>query len=327
VTAMREALPEADLVVLRRGESTQPMDAFEAAGAKVVATMGELLQARPDLAVVASPATLHLSHVLDLVDHVPALLIEKPLAASLEDAREVEAAVSRTGVKAVLGYHLRFSPTVLAVVSEVEATCGEVLGFDLRVGQALEAWRPGSDVLSSVSARRDLGGGVLLELSHELDALRYLVGACTRLRATLDTRGAPTDGLVESVADIWIQTSSRASGHVHLDMVSDPPFRMWRILGSDAIVEADLLSGEVWSKRANGEPRMVFKGPQTERAVAEANLVDHVLAVWRGVGEPKCTLADGVAALALIEASLESAASGGLAVSVSSVEELEDRWT
>lgn len=327
MAALREALPEADLVVLRRAESTQPTDALEAAGAKIVTTMGALLRTHPDLAVVASPATLHLNHVQDLVDHVSTLLIEKPLAATLEDAREVEVAVSKTDANAVVGYHLRFSPTVLAAVSEVEATCGEVLGFDLRVGQALRAWRPGADLSSSVSARRDLGGGVLLELSHELDALRYLVGAGTRLRATLDTRGAPTDGFVESVADIWIQTPSLASGHVHLDMVSDPPFRRWRILGSDAIVETDLLSGEVWIISADGEPRLIFKGPQAERSVAEANLINHVLAVWRGTHEPRCTLADGVAALALVEASRESAASGGLAVRVAGVENPENRWT
>lgn len=321
MTAMRQALPGANLVVLRRAESSQPTDILNAAGAKIVSTMEELLRARPDLAVVASPATLHPSHVLNLVDYVSTLLIEKPLAATLEGAREIEAAVSRTDAKAVLGYHLRFSPTVLAAVSEVEAFCGEVVNFELSVGQALDTWRLGADSSSSVSARRDLGGGVLLELSHELDALRYLVGAGTKLKATLDTRGAPTDGLVESVADIWIQTSSRTSGHVHLDMVSDPPFRTWRILGSDAVVEADLLRGEVWRKNSDGEAGMVFKGPQGERAIAEANLIQHVLDVWRGTHQPQCTLADGVAALAMVEASRESAASGGLAVSVATVKE------
>lgn len=327
MAAMRHALPQADLVVFRRAESTQPTETLKAAGAKIVSTMEELLRSRPDLAVVASPATLHPSHVLDLVDHVSTLLIEKPLAASLEGACEIEAAVSRANAKAVLGYHLRFSPTVLAALSEVKASCGEVLDFELSVGQALETWRPGADSSSSVSARRDLGGGVLLELSHELDALRYLVGAGTRLRATLDTGGAPTDGCVESVADIWVQTSSRTSGHIHLDMVSDPPFRTWRVLGSDTTVTADLLSGEVWSEGNDGLARMVFKGPRSEREVAEANLIEHVLDVWRGACQPRCTLADGIAALALVEASHESAASGGLVVRVATMQESVDRWT
>lgn len=327
MSALRAALPGSDLVVLRRAESTQPVEALEAAGAMVVSTMADLLQTEPDLAVVASPAPLHLIHVLDLVDRVPTMLVEKPLAANLDEAREVVAAVTRAETKVVVGYHLRFSPTVLAAAFEIESSCGEVVSFDLRIGQALESWRPGVDASSSVSARRDLGGGVLLELSHELDALGYLVGAGARARASLDSRGAHTDGLVETVADVWIQTVAGASGRIHLDMVSDPPFRIWNIAGTDSSVEIDLLSGEVWTRRPNGECELKFQGPGEERAIAEANLIEHVLDVWRGTDVPRCTLDDGVAALGLVEASLASAASGGRDVRVRGSEELGNRWT
>ena len=102
-----------------------------------------------------------------------------------------------------------------------------------------------------MTARQELGGGVLLELSHELDGLRFVLGDVVSCSARLRRDGAPTDGLVDTVADLDIELASGIQGHVHLDMVSEEPFRTWTVPGTDGTLTADLLQGTITRIRRN----------------------------------------------------------------------------
>ena len=64
---------------------------------------------------------------------------------------------------------------------------GKIFSVRCEVGQNLMYWRKDRDYRSSVTANRNLGGGVLLELSHELDYLSWIFGPCKWVRAMLAT--------------------------------------------------------------------------------------------------------------------------------------------
>ena len=167
---LRELRPDADFLVLSRSQS---------AGLNGVTTnsFDDLLTFAPDAVVLAGPATTRqdvLSHLGDL--EVP-FFIEKPLGHSLSEAIAVVDLLGPAVEQSQLGYNLRFSESLIAFREIVRAgRVGRVLRFSAETGQYLPDWRPGKDYRESVSARANLGGGVLLELSHEIDYLRWIFG-------------------------------------------------------------------------------------------------------------------------------------------------------
>ena len=74
-------------------------------------------------------------------------------------------------------YNLRFSPSLLEFKKQLqEKIIGNIYSVRSEIGQYLPSWRPDFDYRMSVSANESLGGGVLLELSHEVDYLRWIFG-------------------------------------------------------------------------------------------------------------------------------------------------------
>jgi predicted dehydrogenase len=188
---------------------------------------------------------------------------------------------------------------------------GELRGFRLEIGQRLTQWRRGIDPRASVTARQELGGGVLLELSHELDGAALLFDAIVEVEAELGYRGAPTDGTVETVADLTLRSAAGVVGQVHLDMVSAVPFRRWSVIGTSGTLTADLLAGRIILSGPDvpGEKVLLNVEPG-ERDRAESRLITNLLDISAGRAAPGCTGAHGIAALAVVDASRSSAAEG-----------------
>ena len=131
-------------------------------------------------AIVCSSPKNHygdLMLALKLTDNV---LIEKPLCAEIEEAVFVEQFLKHQPNKNVfVGYNLRMDDCFLRLELAIRRReFGKIIMAKLGVGQNLSMWRPERDYRLSVSASRTEGGGVLLELSHEIDAMLQLFGHC-----------------------------------------------------------------------------------------------------------------------------------------------------
>ena len=307
---LRRALPGAQLVVVRRPDSRQPTASLREIDAEITHDLAAALRREVDLAVVASPATSHEAHVSALLACGVPTLVEKPLAHSHPAAHNLAVRADGSGVPLVVGYHLRVTETIVALRRLLlDGLIGQVRSFDLRVGQHLASWRPAMPAGRSVSARADLGGGVLLELSHELDALLWLLGPVESVAAILGHDGAPTDGAVDTIADLELRMLSGIEGGVHLDMVSDPPFRRWRLVGERGSLVADLLAGTVQLRRGDAT-RELHRSASGERDRAERRVIEDLLGVVAGKPTQLCTPGEAVGVLELIEAARRSASSG-----------------
>jgi predicted dehydrogenase len=310
LAALRDRLPDADIVVVRRPGSHRGPDGLVALGARVVDDLDAALSPRPDLAVVAGPAPRHREVAERLLDAGADLLVEKPLAATLADGVAIAAAARRAGRGVLLGYHLRWSDTPTTLVRMVrDGSVGEVTHVDLRVGQHLAQWRPDVAPLDTVSARAELGGGVLLELSHEIDAALQISPSIIEVAAHLRHDGAPTDGAVDTVADLELTGPGGLRGTVHLDMVSTAPFRTWTVTGSGGRVVADLIAGRVTLERPGRDPEVVEAAP-AERDRAEQRLIADFVGPATGATEPRCGTAEGIAVLEVVEAARRSHETG-----------------
>ncbi|MBY0407388.1 MAG: Gfo/Idh/MocA family oxidoreductase, partial [Rickettsiales bacterium] len=129
-----------------------------------------LAEFTPDYVVVCTATAQHAAslHTLKAHNYRGKLLVEKPLFAS---AKESEAPYPFT---AHVAYQLRFHPVIQEARKRMK---GEpVHSAHVYVGQHLSQWRPHRATKETYSAHAAQGGGVMRDLSHELDLVQYLFG-------------------------------------------------------------------------------------------------------------------------------------------------------
>jgi predicted dehydrogenase len=131
----------------------------------------------PDYAVVASGTARHPEEIAQLAagGFTGTLLVEKPLCHKVCDLAPARFAGS------FVAYNLRCHPMIVRL-RELLAT-EKILSVQAYVGQYLPLWRPGRDYRTVYSADKSAGGGVLRDLSHELDLLNWLLGGWRSLTA------------------------------------------------------------------------------------------------------------------------------------------------
>lgn len=205
-----------------------------------------------DAALLCNPAPFHIQTALQLAKQGTDLFIEKPLSNSIEGVDELLQICEQKKLVLMMGFYLRFHPTLLVARQLLDQNkLGKILFFRSEVGQSLSDWRPTQDSRLSVSGQRILGGGVVLELSHELDYARWLLGEVRTLQAQT-CRLTELGSDVEDAADILLEFESGATGSIHLDMIQRPSVRNFKIVGSEGTLCGNLKTGEL-SLFVNGQ--------------------------------------------------------------------------
>jgi predicted dehydrogenase len=170
---IRESLPSAEIMIFRhqRTNSIPKLANF------VACSIDEVRKFSPEVAVIANPAPFHLKISMVLATLGCHLLIEKPISDTPDGVLELVKSCRAAEVICQVGYNMRYLPSLLRFRDFINAgLIGRPLAVRCEVGQYLPCWRPEADYKKGVSANRRLGGGVLLELSHEVDYLRWMFG-------------------------------------------------------------------------------------------------------------------------------------------------------
>lgn len=256
------------------------------------------MKAQPDLVVITTPASSHAIHLEEIVSQAKQILIEKPIAASLADALKIQKITSSAKCHVVLGYNLRFMQSLAAVTSALaERKIGKPLHLCMNVGQDLSAWRPKRAVETTVSAKREAGGGVLRELSHEIDLLRLLFGQISHVNL-ITGRQKYTTFDVEDTAMINVLFSEPQTvlGSLNMDFTRRDPTRKLELIGEDGTLKWDLLKGTVIFADELGK---------TKLAEYKNDIKTTYTRMWQaflaGNFSQFCTVENGVEILRLIE--------------------------
>lgn len=242
---LRRIEPAADITVWHPHSRPGQSEEGTIEADRVVYRLDDALDAKVDMALVTCPASLHVEVGLALADRGIHLFVEKPLSDSLDRVHELLDLCRRRGLVLMVGYVLRFyRPLQVMRAALVGGRIGRPTTIVAEAGRYLPDWRPGRDYRTSVSAKRDLGGGVVLELSHELDYVRWLLGEVRAVSARV-AHLSELDIDVEDTAEITLQFESGAIGGVHLDMVRRPATRGCRVVGTEGTLTWDGMSHAV----------------------------------------------------------------------------------
>lgn len=259
---------------------------------------------RPDIAVIANASPAHVSTAHLLADAGAHLFIEKPLSDRMDGIASLLEKCERRRLVTLVAYTLRFLPVMLRT-RQLLPLIGAPLFLSADVGQYLPDWRPNQDYRQGVSARRDLGGGALLELSHEIDYVRWLLGEPDSVFAATSRSGL-IEVDVEDSADLLLSYSG-ARARIHLDFLERGKSRRCRIVGSEGTLETDLIAGTVSLLKAGAsEPVMERPAAADPYKASLAHFLD-CAATGATTAAP---LADGAATMRLIEAARRAAEKG-----------------
>lgn len=251
---------------------------------------------------------MHLSDVIATISVTNSLLIEKPITTSVRDAIILRNILLENSKKSGVGYHLRFSETVMALRTILaDPKHDSIQSISLHYSQRLSLWRSGVDPAKSVTARAELGGGVLLELSHEIDALQFLIGPIKRvLTSEMRFDGAPTDGAVETLVNFSGSCARDTRFQIHLDMLGSPPKRIWDFNFEKVTIRADLLSGEIIELSERDGTKFVHRSGKDERNFAEKSMLTSFIKSPYSLPDEFCTLSQAITVMQVIESVRES---------------------
>lgn len=171
------------------------------------------------------------------------VLVEKPLFSKVEDTDV------RGFKKVVVGYNLRFHPLILKLRKLL--TGKRILTAQTYVGKNLADWRPGVDYRKSYSAFKDHGGGVLRDLSHELDYMNWLLGGWSSVAAV----GGHYSRLAINTDDaycVMMKTKRCQNVLVQMNYIDHTGHRAMIFNSDDLTIKVDLIQNwiEVNGKRS-----------------------------------------------------------------------------
>ena len=153
-------------------------------GIPVEQDVAQALSRRPDLVLVCTPASTHVELTLKALQAGAHVFVEKPLSVSLEAIRPLIERRNGDGRMVQVGYNLRYHPAMKAAKQALDSgRLGKVLAADAEFGLYLKKWWPGRDYRSSYMATAEEGGGLLLDVSHEIDLMIWFLGPVREVTA------------------------------------------------------------------------------------------------------------------------------------------------
>ncbi len=260
----------------------------------------------PEIAavIIASSTDTHADLILRAAKARKAMFCEKPVDLSLARARACAEAVRSTGIKCLIGFQRRYDPTFASLKERIDD--GEIGEPEMLIVTSRDPGAPPVDYIKR-------SGGIFKDmLIHDFDIFRWIIG--DEAATVYATGSCLTDPEIETAGDIDATAVTIRTRHGHLAQINtirraaygyDQRFE---VIGSKGMLQAgNHRPTEVvlWSSGAITADKPEHFFLERYRA-AYASEMAHFFDVLAGHAEPRTTIDDGVAALALAEAATTS---------------------
>jgi predicted dehydrogenase len=284
-----------------------------------------LAEIRPEGVVVATPNATHAQITIDCLEGRAAVLVEKPIADTLEDGRRICAASQAAGLPVLVGHQRRHNPIMRKARAIVASGA---------LGQPVSAtvmctWRKPRDYFDVAWRRQKGGGPILINLIHDIDLMRHLYGEIDSVQALASN--AVRGFEVEDTAVAALRFRNGALGTVTVSDSTTAPWN-WDLSAGEAErfprqdIDAHFYSGtegsltlprlQVWRYRPDEGAAQGWQDPLTmERTAVHTGCpyteqLRHFAALVQGREAPVCSALDGLRTLEATLAVTEAAAAG-----------------
>lgn len=200
---------------------------------------------KPDIVFITNPTSMHIKSGIAAGENKCHIFMEKPLSNNLENVEGLLNLVKRERLVTLMGCNMRFHPIILKIRELVQnQVLGKALSFSVTCGSYLPEWRPWQDYSKSYSASKELGGGVVLDLIHEIDYARYLFGDFKAFKSIIG-KSSNLNIETEDYADIILKTDKGISGSIHLDYFRRQSKRQINVTFENGTLCADLINNNL----------------------------------------------------------------------------------
>ena len=299
---VRALLPDSKIIIVRSGKSKKLEE--EKYADRVFFSLKDAIDYGISAAILASPANYHIEQAIDLMKNDIHVFIEKPLSNCLKKTKKLLDIQSQSNSIGLLGYCLRYSQSGIKFKNNLKQNkMGKLLHVHVDCGSYLPFWRKGKDYKKTVSAQFKLGGGVLLELSHELDYINWFFGKMKNVYAKLQNSGT-LDIDVEDSADLIFESEKGYVVSVHLDFNSQNNRRSCKTIWSKGSLTWDVNGNKVIWKLINGEVKEeIF---ENDKNLLYIEQMKHFFDCIYNKKRPLVSFCDGVNVLNMVESAKKS---------------------
>jgi len=247
----------------------------------------ELLKLRPDIVSVATPTLSHRQATLDCLEAGANVLVEKPIANGLEDARIMAARAREFGLKLMVGHIKRFNPAVIALKKAIDdKKIGHIVSISTkRVG-------PYNPRIRDVGIIMDLG-------VHDIDILHFILGH--KARRVYASAGSTIPTAAEDHATLMLGFENGYSAVIETNWLTPHKVREISVVGTEGIAEADLIECSLTLHDKDW-----VRSAKVERAEPLRKELEHFIDCVERNREPLVSGEDGMAALSVALAAIES---------------------
>lgn len=263
-----------------------------------------------DAAIVCSPTSYHIPHAIQLAERGIHILMEKPLAHNLEGLDELKMAVDANNVTIMLAYIFRFSPLTAKVRELLEqGAIGKPLFARGEFSEFLPDWHPYEDYRSFYMAEKSQGGGSILDQSHIMDLVHYLLGGFSSVYA-LNGNLSSLEVNADDYSELLVTLKNGVVASIHTDMFGHDHKKQLEIKGENGNIYWSSTDNLVTVYDAKSKAKHVYKKFPADFNLNYIAEMMHFIACCRGEETPRATLQDGIETMELILAAYRSVDSG-----------------
>jgi len=215
-----------------------------------------------DCVLICTPPSSHIDIALRAVNSGSNVFIEKPLSINMDRVNELQELKNKNNIHVFVGYNFRFNKGINLIKKIVEQEkFGKILHMSSYFGQYLPDWKPEQDFKDNYTAWKKLGGGIVLDSSHEIDYLTWMFGKPKSIQSDyIQTDLFPSD--TEAICDVILKFEKNILGTIHMDYVRRVYRRTLELLCENAVIEWSLSKNEIrifdvaldsWNINSTGE--------------------------------------------------------------------------
>ena len=250
-------------------------------------------QHRSDGVFICNPTSLHLPVAMIAAEAGFPIFLEKPVSHNLKDIDKLIRLIKQKKLIVEVGYQFRYEPKLNQLKKNLD-NIGKIETVEIISSSYLPDWRPETDYRQNYAAKKELGGGVLLDLSHEIDYAVWLFGKAKKVTAKLE-QSKELKLETETIADLTLEHDSNVISQIHLDYVTKGYIRNCQIIGENGKLNWDFAK---------------IKDSDWDINEMYLDEIKHFIKAIKGDIEPMPTIEEGKHVVEICEAAKESSRTG-----------------
>lgn len=198
-----------------------------------------------DFAIISNPSHLHFKYIELFSKKGIPLFIEKPAVHSLNNVDNLLSLVEKNNILTYVACNLRFHPCLTFLKKNLDFETQRINEVNVYCGSYLPDWRPGRDFRTIYSANASMGGGVHLDLFHELDYTTWLFGFPKKSNSIL--RGASSLDINSIDYANYILEYDQFTASIILNYYRNKPKRQIEIVFQHETWTVDLIENQIFT--------------------------------------------------------------------------------